>query len=259
MHHMRGRAHGLEAKQLSQTIAAQFNEHPVILSLHSNNQRAIMGMLTGKLRSFLPKAPRKLGPGETILKKTAAELEHWRKQQVQQFVTPISFLYSQVRHGLSLERGNPRRRDLAWDIVNTAITAMRYVTVVALSDYVDQGLSDPQLNRVLVDALRKPSDGIWTMLMFSPDAGKKHSLLQVLAKRDLHLKPIQNLNSKVSNADLNIKGVFGQMTGLPNKAPKTLSGLVDSFVQFRNQHNGLHGPSYSCRPRQLLVAAKSFF
>ncbi|MEC7985750.1 MAG: NACHT domain-containing protein [Myxococcota bacterium] len=243
----------LSVKQLHQTIGFQFNEHPLIQSLGSNDQRALLGMLTGMLRSALPKAPKKLGPGEEILKKNPQERDAWRREQVQRFVSPISYLYSQVRHGLSLERGNPRRRDLAWDIVNTAITAMRYVTVVALSDYVEQGLSDPQLNRVLVDALRKPSDGIWTMLMFSPDAGKKHSLVHVLSQRKIHLKPVQELETKIGGSNINIKGVFGTITGLPTKAPKTLGGLVDSFVQFRNQL--VHGAYSRRRPSDEIVEA----
>ena len=134
-------------KEINRMLASILNDHPTIQALESNDQRAVIGMTGGQIKRLAPKAPRIVNPGEKVLSLKHKELLDWRSKTIKTIATPVAFLYEQVRHSLELEIGHPRRRDLAWDVVNAAVTAIRYVCVVAMVDYMDGGLNDAQLNR----------------------------------------------------------------------------------------------------------------
>ncbi|MEC7983705.1 MAG: NACHT domain-containing protein [Myxococcota bacterium] len=238
-------------KEIHRTLAGILNEHPTIQALDSNDQRAVIGMTGGQVKRLMPKKPRTINPGERVLALKGQALLDWRAEIVKQTATPVAFLYEQARHSLELEHGHPRRRDLAWDIVNSAVTAIRYACVIAMTDYMEGGLSDSQLNRALMEAIRKPADGSWSSLLWSPDAGAEHSLLRILAARENRIRALDILNSKLAKTDLPGKDTFSKVPGLPKKVPGTLKELGDSFVSFRNEL--VHGVYARKRPSEEAV------
>ena len=89
----------------------------------------------------------------------------WRERAINWIVLPIASLYKEVYSTAMTEPDDPRRTDLIWHVLNTAVTVIRYVAIVGISDYVTQGIGDPHLNRALFEILRKPSDGAWSQLV----------------------------------------------------------------------------------------------
>ncbi len=236
----------LDPGSIHRRLSALLNEAPAIQALESNDQRAVLGMTTGQIKRMIPPPPKTIGPGERVLSLEKDALLAWRRELVKQTATPVAFLYEQARHSLELEPAHPRRRDLAWDIVNAAITAVRYACVLAITDYIEGGLSNAQLNRALVEAIRKPADGSWSTLLWSPDSGAEHSLLSVLKERDARIEALDGLNAKLNKADVPGKDTFGNVRGLPGKVPSTVKELADSFVSFRNEL--VHGVYSRKRP-----------
>lgn len=241
----------LDPASIHRRLSARLNESPAIAALEPNDQRAVLGMTTGQIKRMIPAAPKEIGPGERVLALSDEALLSWRRELVKKTVTPVAFVFDQARHCLELEAGNLRRRDLAWDIVNTTITAVRYVCVVAIADYTDGGASDAQLNRALVEAIRKPADGSWSSLLWSPDAGADHSLVKVLGARQSHVKSLDVLSARLSKADVPGKETFGAIKGLPGKVPGTIKELADAFVSFRNEL--VHGIYSRKRPEDEVL------
>lgn len=238
----------INPKDIHRILASILNDHPTIQALEPNDQRAMIGMTGGQVKRLAPKAPRVVNPGEKVLALNRNDLLEWRSETVKKIATPVAFLYEQVRHSLELEHGHPRRRDLAWDVVNAAVTAVRYTCVVAMVDYMNGGLSDAQLNRALFDTIRKPADGSWSSLLWSPEAGAAHSLVKVLAAREERIRALDLLDSKMTKQDLPGKDTFSKVVGLPKKVPGSVKELGDSFVSFRNEL--VHGVYSRKRPAE---------
>jgi len=236
---------------LHRRLSMLLNDAPVIQALETNHQRAVIGLATSELKRRLPKPVKVLGPGERVLKLSGQALDDWRRQFVKQAATPVAFLYEQARYSLALEPGHPRRRDLAWDLVNAAITAVRYTCILAIVDYIDGGASDAQLNRALVDVIRRPADGSWSALLWSPDAGAKHSLLSVLEGRATRVEALAALGARLGKSDVPGRDTFGAIKGLPGRVPTTVRELADSFVSFRNEL--VHGAYSRARPEDAVL------
>ena len=243
--------HELSPSLLTEEVKYNFKEHPAVIELENNDQKAILGKLVGQIRQSLSKAKTIASPARMVLSMDKESLGLWRQERIQRICTPISFLYKQVHHTLNLEIGHPRRRDLIWDIVNTAVNAVRYIAILGIADYIDQGIDDPHFNRILIESLRKPADGTWNMLLFAPSVGKKHSLISILSKREVNIKVFKVLSTKLSKNDFPQKACFGELAGLPNKTPNSINGLSDCFVQFRNQL--VHGIYCRNRPTDDIV------
>ncbi|MEC9072000.1 MAG: hypothetical protein VX938_06455, partial [Myxococcota bacterium] len=236
----------LDPGSLHRRLSTLLNESSTLAGLEPGDQRAVLGMTTGQIKRLIPQKPRELSPGEQVLGLEGEALWNWRRDLVKRTATPVGFVYEQARHSLELEPGHPRRRDLAWDIVNAAITAVRYTCVVGITDYVDGGLTDAQLNRALFEVVRRPADGSWSSLLWSPDTGAEHSLAHVLGEREQRVKALDGLRSRLTKSCVPGKDTFGPIKGLPGKAPGTVKELADAFVSFRNEL--VHGVYSRKRP-----------
>lgn len=233
----------LEQANLFSTLQHAVQSDSMLLELPIKQHKSVFGQLTGIIRKRRPTV-KQISLGDSMMSMSDTDRRAWREGAIERIVLPVASLLKQVHSTAMTEPDDPRRTDLIWHILNTAITAIRTVAIVGISDYVDQGIGDPHLNRALFEILRKPSDGAWSQLVFAPSAGKEHSLLSVLNKRDVQ-------NSGLRTIQANLKSVrfsqsLGDALGLPNKSPKQLNELVDVFVQFRNQM--VHGIFLRTRP-----------
>ena len=174
----------LEQSQLFSTLQQALQNHPMLLELPIKQHKAIFGKLTGIIRKRRPTV-KQMSLGNTMMSMSDTDRIEWRERAINRIVLPIASLYKEAHSTAMTEPDDPRRTDLIWHVLNTAVTAIRYVAIVGISDYVTQGIGDPHLNRALFEILRKPSDGAWSQLVFAPSAGKEHSLLSVLNKRDV--------------------------------------------------------------------------
>ena len=173
----------MEQSQLFPATTSPSN-HPMPGTTHCH--KAIFGKLTGIIRKRRPPV-KQMSLGDTMMSLSDTDRIEWRERAINRIVLPIASLYKEVHSTAMTEPDDPRRTDLIWHVLNTAVTAIRYVAIVGISDYVTQGIGDPHLNRALFEILRKPSDGAWSQLVFAPSAGKEHSLLSVLNKRDVQM------------------------------------------------------------------------
>jgi hypothetical protein len=224
----------LSAESLPAALSVALAAAPELAPLDESTRKRVLGKLRGRLQSHVPKVV-KQAPGERVLAMPPRERDAWRASLARRAVMPVAVLVEQARLDLGFELGHPGRRDLAWDLVNAGVTAVRYAAVVALAAYVRGGPTDPQLNRALVDALARPADGTWSALLFAPEAGAAHSLLAVLARRGDRPACLRCLDGALSTGDLPRGLPFGKVAGLPNTRPVKVQDLAGALVPFRNE------------------------
>lgn len=222
---------------------------PELEGLAESERKAVLGRLVGQLAKAAPKRTH-VSPGARLLALTPSERDEWQANFVRRAVMPVAFLVKQAHHGLALEAGEPRRRDLAWDLVNAGVTVMRFAAVVALAEYVRGGATDPQLNRALVEGLTRPADGTWSSLLYAPEAGAAHALVAVLAKRTERAACLDALLTPVTASDLPRDVPWGTAAGLA-KRPSNLQELGGLFVTFRNEL--VHGAYARERPDERVL------
>ena len=233
----------IQQSNLFVELQRALSDHPLIMEFPVKQHKQIFGQLTAAIRKKRP-TEKKTSLGEQMMNLSPKERVAWRTESIESIVLPIAFLYRQAHLTAELGLDDPNRKDLIWHILNTAITAIRYVAILGISEYVEQGISDPHLNRALFDVLRKPSDGAWSQLIFAPSAGKEHSLLNVLAKKTVQNAGIKEIKQNMKS--IRFSQSLGNHLGIPKKSPKQLNELVDTFVQFRNQM--VHGIFLRTRP-----------
>ena len=103
------------------------------------------------------------------------------KEFAKKFPYPLSFRVNQLLDALERYHDNEDNPQIAYDLCAVAGLLIRFDAAIMICDYVQEtGGADSEINHLIIDKIRKPSDGSWleiTNRIILHVSGKSKSIL----------------------------------------------------------------------------------